>query len=1052
MRSNSSSTTMRRCAGHILWAVLLLVVVGFGAVIININIIVCITSCSSSTSGVVDAWTVTTIPTHPRISIPSSSYSHHHRLRYHHTITALHVSTPFELEYYTDDDNENGGDNNSNNNKDNGDDDDDSSFAEPPPSPPLACPRGTKLVIGLNKYSHDTSICAADAKTGKVLFAMSKERLSRQKHDGGNTASLVELCLDTLDLDYYGDDQDDDDDEKPGNVITKVVMNNHHHRILPLEKNLRHIEWESGLGINGGSEPGYEDEYNLLKDLDENDNGDGDEGAEPRKIELSHHLAHAYSTATQAPFDTGLVVVMDGMGESYRTMLHARATNDPTYISDLSFPRSTTSRNDDDFAFECIPSNLVELSQSAEYTPYDWREAESVYVFEKKHDTKTIDLKPIFKRFTSENSSPTLYNHGFENMDSAGAIYSRASSHIFGDWNACGKVMGLAPWISHEWTSHTAADKTIITSPKQEEQKVMWGTLYSEYDGKQFQQNKDVIAGMPLISRIDSDLFDDDGNLMSRRRYDFDDNQNDGNSLKDKVSTNLQKALDGSVVDDESNYTDSGTGEEQQARLPTKIALDAISLAHRVQIDLEDIVLDFVKHFKSETGETNLCIAGGVGLNSVLNGRLARELGFSQTFISPYPGDDGIAVGCCAYGLFGNEILDGRRTSQDDDDSLLSSSLCPPIWKESLSPYLGPMPTEDDILDALEDAAPWLEYESVEDEDVRVGIAAREIENGGVIAWYTGRSELGPRALGHRSILADPRKKGLVRFINEFVKKRESFRPFAPSALVEHATEWFDLGVEDDSSSNVSPYMSMTAMVKEEKRARIPAVTHVDGSSRLQTVTAESEPLYHQLISKFYELTGVPMVLNTSFNTLPGEPIVESPKDAVRSFLCSMGSIEVLFLGKYVVRRRVPNLRSLLGEMDKKDGRDIMVEPACPKLTGPATFETTLEIDDDADDSDDDAQNVPKNRVRMPSRPMHYEGKGGAGGWFEILDGLEGEVLASLDGQTSLNDILAEYTATPEDDEDDTRTEEERLAFAEELLQNVVARIVRLYEHTLIQW
>ena len=413
-----------------------------------------------------------------------------------------------------------------------------------------------------------------------------------------------------------------------------------------------------------------------------------------------------------------------------------------------------------------------------------------------------------------------------------------------------------------------------------------------------------------------------------------------------------------------------------------------------------------------------------------------------------------VAVGCCAYGLFGNEILDRRHASQDDDDDdegSPPSSSRPPIWKEPLSPYLGPMPTEDDILDALEDAAPWLEYEAVEGDDVRVGMAAREIENGGVVAWYTGRSELGPRALGHRSILADPRKKGLVRFINEFVKKRESFRPFAPSALVEHATEWFDFGVEDKSSSNVSPYMSMTAMVKEEKRARIPAVTHVDGSSRLQTVAAQAEPLYHQLITKFYELTGVPMVLNTSFNTLPGEPIVESPKDAIRSFLCSMGSIEVLFLGKYVVRRRVPNLRSLLGEMDKKDGRDVMVEPACPKRTGPATFETTLEIEDN-DDRDDDAQNVPKNRVCMPSRPMHYEGKGGTGGWFEMLDGLEGEILASLDGQTSLNDILAEYTATPEDDQEDTRTEEERIAFAEELLQNVVARIVRLYEHTLIQW
>ena len=278
-----------------------------------------------------------------------------------------------------------------------------------------------------------------------------------------------------------------------------------------------------------------------------------------------------------------------------------------------------------------------------------------MYVFEKKHgDKNTMDLRPIFKRFTPENSSPTLYNHGFENMDSVGAVYSRASSHIFGDWNACGKVMGLAPWINHEWRTtydsndiddnhddHDQMTRTTI-SPKQEERRTMWGTLYSEDDAKQFQQNKDVIAGMPLISRIDSDLFDDDGNLLSKRRYDFDDNQNNddnNDNSKVKVSTNLEKAMAKSVDDSESTKADSEKTEE--ARLPSKVALDAISLAHRVQIDLEDIVLDFVKHFKEQTRETNLCIAGGVGLNSVLNGRLARELGFSQTFISPYPGDDG---------------------------------------------------------------------------------------------------------------------------------------------------------------------------------------------------------------------------------------------------------------------------------------------------------------------------------------------------------------------------------------------------------------------------
>ena len=320
------------------------------------------------------------------------------------------------------------------------------------------------------------------------------------------------------------------------------------------------------------------------------------ETVEQQRLELSHHLAHAYSTATQAPFEKGLVVVMDGMGETYRTMLQARETNDPTYVSDMSFPSST----DNGFAFECIPSNLAKQAQT---TPFDWREAESVYVFEKKDNT--IDLRPVFKRFTPENTPPHLYNHGFENMDSAGALYSRASSHIFGDWNACGKVMGLAPWMNHVWNDDDGQD----LKAEVEERRIMWGALYSEADDNKFQQDKDVIAGMPLISRMDSDLFDRKGNVIPKRRYDFDDS-----------------------IDNDRPSNPSGTDnqEEEEPRLPTRVALEAISLAYRIQIDLEDVLMDFVKHFKESTGQENLCIAGGVALNSVLNGRLSRELGFAE--------------------------------------------------------------------------------------------------------------------------------------------------------------------------------------------------------------------------------------------------------------------------------------------------------------------------------------------------------------------------------------------------------------------------------------
>lgn len=854
-------------------------------------------------------------------------------------VTVL-LSTPFELNYYDDDDD---------------DDDDENPYSS---QAPLACDPDTKLVLGLNKYSHDTSLCAADAKTGQVLFAISKERLTRKKHDSGNVAGLVESCLDTLDLGYES--------------IQRVVMNNHHHRILPLEENIAHLQWESGLGINGGAEGGYDDEENLFSDL-------------PR-VELSHHLAHAYSTACQAPFDKGMVVVMDGMGETYRTMIQAEQIKDPNYVSDFSFPT--------DYKFDIIPSDLATKSQTSRF---DWREAESVYVFEKKKGP-TIHLVPVFKRFTQENSPPTLYNHGFENMDSVGALYSRASSHIFGDWNACGKVMGLAPWHVASWKNDDAK-KTIV--PPNESRRVMWGTLYSEEENKAFQQDKNVIAGIPLIARMDSDLFNQDGELIRNQRYDFDDDQGSGNA------------------------------KDEEKRLPTKVALEAIALANRVQVDLEEILMDFVKHFKEKTGEENLCISGGVALNSVLNGRLSRELGFANTYISPYPGDDGIAVGCCAYGLFGNEVLDKDRPA-----AMLPR---PPLWKEPLPPYTGPSYTDADLKEAIAEAEPWIEVEAIRDEDTLLEFVAQEIQSGGVVAWYQGRSEMGPRALGHRSILADPRRKGLVRFINEKVKLRESFRPFAPSALVEHAADWFDLG-DSSQDDNKSPYMSLTAMVKEDKRSQIPAVTHVDGSSRLQTVTRESEPLYHKLISRFFELTGVPMVLNTSFNTIPSEPIVETPKDAIRSFLCSMGSIEYLVMGDYVIKRKKPNLRALLGEGDRA-GTYMLKDPAFPKRTGPATFQTTFEAEDGSMDED---SVVTVTKVRMPSRPMHNS----KGEWFQVLDELEGELLSVCDGSNTLNDILAQYTAMDESAE----MSKERMENTEVIVQNLVHRLVRLYEHTLISW
>jgi len=287
---------------------------------------------------------------HRVISADSAQKSHLNKVAF-----LLH-STPFDVSLYDSDDEE--------------DEDNMSAKGDPLSSAfrELALSPETKIVIGINKYSHDTSLCAADYSTGRVLFALSKERLSRRKFDGGNIASLVETCLDNLQLDVDN--------------IVKVVMNNHHHRILPLESNYDHLLWEEGLQINGGIEDGYTDEFNLLDSI-------------PDKIELSHHLAHAYSVASQCPANSGLIVVMDGMGETYRTMKTALDAKDDTYVSDLAFEGQ----------FDCIPSDIHQRAMSS---IFDWREGESAYVYSKGENG--LSVKPIFKRFIEERTPPTLYN------------------------------------------------------------------------------------------------------------------------------------------------------------------------------------------------------------------------------------------------------------------------------------------------------------------------------------------------------------------------------------------------------------------------------------------------------------------------------------------------------------------------------------------------------------------------------------------------------------------------------------------------------------------
>jgi hypothetical protein len=207
----------------------------------------------------------------------------------------------------------------------------------------------------------------------------------------------------------------------------------------------------------------------------------------------------------------------------------------------------------------------------------------------------------------------------------------------------------------------------------------------------------------------------------------------------------------------------------------------------------------------------------------------------------------------------------------------------------------------------------------------------------------------------------------------------------------------------------------------------------------LQTVTPEAEPLYHQLISTFFKLSGIPLVLNTSFNTLPSEPIVETPQNAIRSFLYSMGSIEMLVMGDYVIRRKDANVRALMGEVTKED--NMVKPPAMPRRAGPFTIETMTKLGE----SEGDTQVV--TQVRMPDRPMHKCG-GKDEGYFELLDDLEAQLLLLCDGEMDVQDMMAEYVDEEGDDENDTRSME----FQQNLFSNIMKRLTRLYEYTLIHW
>jgi carbamoyltransferase len=322
-----------------------------------------------------------------------------------------------------------------------------------------------------------------------------------------------------------------------------------------------------------------------------------------------------------------------------------------------------------------------------------------------------------------------------------------------------------------------------------------------------------------------------------------------------------------------------------------------MDLAASIQIVTEEVVLRLTRALATETGETNLCLSGGVALNCVANGKILRDGKFKRIFIQPAAGDAGGALGAAFAGYYDGRRDAGTKSSVKEPDAMRGA-------------YLGPAYAQDDIERRLNKAGAKFH---VVDDATLIAETAAALADGKAVGWHQGRMEFGPRALGGRSILGDPRSPTMQKALNLKVKYRESFRPFAPSVLREHVADWFDLDTD-------SPYMLLVANVKDARRrpmsaaqeqlfgidklnvprSQIPAVTHVDYSARIQTVHKETNPRYYALIEKFAELTGCPVLVNTSFN-VRGEPIVCTPEDA---FACFMGTeIEVLAVGNCLLHK-----------------------------------------------------------------------------------------------------------------------------------------------------
>tara|TARA_Y100001968_G_scaffold183126_1_gene167720 strand:- start:33 stop:1274 length:1242 start_codon:yes stop_codon:yes gene_type:complete len=334
-----------------------------------------------------------------------------------------------------------------------------------------------------------------------------------------------------------------------------------------------------------------------------------------------------------------------------------------------------------------------------------------------------------------------------------------------------------------------------------------------------------------------------------------------------------------------------GKKERQSSEEISQFYMD---IAASIQKVTEDVVLKIAKNLRKESGLENLCLSGGVALNCVANGKLLDESGFKNLWIQPASGDAGSAVGAAL-----NYLYDHRKIKRkiQKNDSMNSA-------------YLGPSYSNSEIENYLKTLS--INYTNYPDGEICIE-TAKELSEGKIVGWFQGRMEYGPRALGNRSILGDPRVADMQKRMNLKIKFRESFRPFAPVVLDGFQKEYFNMEIE-------SPYMLLTRNLSskfltnldnnESKylgiervnqiRSSLPAITHIDNSCRVQTVSSERNPLFHKLLEQFNQITSSPVLINTSFN-VRGEPIVCTPEDALRCFLYT--NIDILVLGSFLIKK-----------------------------------------------------------------------------------------------------------------------------------------------------